>query len=167
MHKPAVKLAMFVKRVHASHRKLCQTLNGHTLHIVSLLYHQKFYSDCTCAWYFKSFLIFPVVKFHTSINPSALPVTRYCPSGENWAHSGYDFDPNLIVLFSRVGYFSSSRSFTAARPLNSRHRQSVWPQYIPRKFLLSKYLHWCTEQWKLNVWKININTHYIAEPSRD
>ena len=33
--------------------------------------------NVTWAWYFKSFLVFPVVKFHTSINPSALPVTRY------------------------------------------------------------------------------------------
>ena len=56
-----------------------------------------FHCHFTCAWYFKSFLIFPVVKFQTSINPSTLPVTRYCPSGEKAAHSTWDFWPNYIL----------------------------------------------------------------------
>lgn len=41
-----------------------------------------------------TFLIFPVVKFHTSMKPSTEPVTRYCPSGENREHSTWDFCPN-------------------------------------------------------------------------
>ena len=77
----------------------------------------------TCAWYFKSFLIFPVVKFHISTNPSALPVTRYWPSGEKEEHSGYDLVPNLIVLVSTVGYFSSSMSLMAALPLREEARE--------------------------------------------
>lgn len=48
----------------------------------------------TCAWYRRSFLIFPVVKFQTSTNPSTEPVTRNCPSGENRAHSMWAFCPN-------------------------------------------------------------------------
>ena len=46
------------------------------------------------AWYFKSFLIFPVVKLYTSMKPSTLPVTKYWPSGENLTHSGCDLVPN-------------------------------------------------------------------------
>ncbi len=46
------------------------------------------------AWYFKSLRIFPVVKFHTSINPSTEPVIKYWPSGENRAHSMFAFSPN-------------------------------------------------------------------------
>lgn len=42
----------------------------------------------------QTFLIFPVVKFHTSINPSTDPVTRYWPSGEKREHSTWDFWPN-------------------------------------------------------------------------
>lgn len=72
----------------------------------------------SCAWYFRSFRIFPVVKFQTSINPSTEPVTKYCPSGENLAHSTWDFWPNLICLDNWVGYFSSSWSLTAAFPRN-------------------------------------------------
>ena len=91
-----------------NHQKYkCQ---NHTLHT----YHTHL---PTCAWYFKSFLILPVVKFQTSTNPSALPVTKYCPSGEKAADSGYDLVPNLMVLVRKVGYFSSSRSLMAARPL--------------------------------------------------
>lgn len=72
----------------------------------------------SCAWYFKSFLILPVVKFHTSMKPSTEPVTRYWPSGEKRAHSTCDFWPNLICFDSCVGYFSSSWSRTAALPRN-------------------------------------------------
>lgn len=72
----------------------------------------------SCAWYFKSFLILPVVKFHTSIKPSTVPVTKYWPSGEKRAHSTCDFWPNLICFDNCVGYFSSSWSRTAAFPRN-------------------------------------------------
>lgn len=72
----------------------------------------------SCAWYFKSFRIFPVVKFQTSMKPSTEPVTKYCPSGENRAHSTCDFWLNLICLDSWVGYVSSSWSRTAAFPRN-------------------------------------------------
>lgn len=71
-----------------------------------------------CAWYFKSFLTFPVVKFHTSIKPSTLPVTKYCPSGENLEHSTCDFWPNFICLDICVGNCSSSWSRMAALPRN-------------------------------------------------
>lgn len=93
----------------------------------------------------QTFRIFPVVKFHTSMNPSTDPVTRYWPSGEKREHSTWDFWPNcrvqtdmklkrhheslwcggdscwcwtLMCLFSCVGKRSSSTSFTAALPLN-------------------------------------------------
>lgn len=69
------------------------------------------------AWYLRSFLIFPVVKFQTSRIPSTLPVTKYWPSGENRAHSTWDFCPNLICLAIWVGNVSSSCSLTAALPL--------------------------------------------------
>ena len=80
----------------------------------------------TCAWYFKSFRIFPVVKFQTSMNPSTDPVTRYWPSGENADASECDSDPNLICRLSCVGYFSSSCSRMAALPRN----KSIW---VPEK----------------------------------
>merc|ERR1719312_87831 len=70
------------------------------------------------AWYFRSFRILPVVKFHTSMNPSTEPETRYCPSGLNAADSMCDLLPNLICLESCVGYFSSSCSRIAALPRN-------------------------------------------------
>lgn len=54
----------------------------------------------------------------TSIKPSTLPVTRYCPSGEKRAHLTCDFCPNLICFDSCVGYFSSSWSLMAALPRN-------------------------------------------------
>ena len=80
----------------------------------------------SCAWYFKSFLILPVVKFQTSIKPSTDPVTKYCPSGENAEHSIWDLAPNLICLLISVGYFSSSCSRIAALPRN----KSIW---VPEK----------------------------------
>lgn len=39
-------------------------------------------------------LIFPVVKFQTSMNPSTEPVIKYLPSGEKRAHSTCDLRPN-------------------------------------------------------------------------
>lgn len=71
----------------------------------------------TWAWYLRSLRIFPVVKFQTSIKPSTEPVTRYCPSGENFAHSTWDFCPNLMCLVNWVGGCSSSCSLMAALPL--------------------------------------------------
>lgn len=80
------------------------------------------------AWYFKSLRTFPVVKFHTSMIPSTLPVTRYWPSGENRAHSTWDFWPNFICFTICVGYISSSWSLMAALPLN----KSI---VVPRKLM--------------------------------
>lgn len=87
----------------------------------------------SCAWYFKSFLILPVVKFQTSIKPSTDPVTKYCPSGENAEHSIWDLAPNLICLLISVGYFSSSCSRIAALPRN----KSIW---VPEKKKIEKSL---------------------------
>ena len=106
----------------------------------------------TWAWYFKSFLILPVVKFHTSMKPSALPVTRYWPSGENEAHSGYDLLANLIVLLSSVGYFSSSRSLTAARPLDGGREESYLSLSLSPLHSLSLplppfFLTWTSRWW--------------------
>ena len=41
----------------------------------------------SAAWYLRSFLILPVVRFHTSIKPSTLPEMRYWPSGLKRADS--------------------------------------------------------------------------------
>ena len=88
------------------------------------------------AWYFKSFRILPVVKFHTSIKPSTDPVTKYWPSGEKAEHSIWDFAPNLICLFIIVGYFSSSCSLIAAFPRN----KSIWvPEIL---FSILNFLFW-------------------------
>uniref|UniRef100_A0A182UQ31 Uncharacterized protein n=1 Tax=Anopheles merus TaxID=30066 RepID=A0A182UQ31_ANOME len=71
------------------------------------------------AWYFKSLRILPVVKFHTSMKPSTLPVTRYCPSGENSAHSTCDFWPNLICRASCVGANSLDDGTTDTSPASA------------------------------------------------
>jgi len=47
--------------------------------------------------YILTFRILPVVKFQTSMKPSTDPVIKYCPSGENRAHSTWDFRPNCII----------------------------------------------------------------------
>lgn len=59
-----------------------------------------------------TFLIFPVVKFHTSMKPSTEPVTRYCPSGENRAHSTCDFCPNCFKGEYKLSLISNLREAT-------------------------------------------------------
>lgn len=92
------------------------------------------------AWYFRSFLIFPVVKFHTSMKPSTLPVTRYCPSGENFTHSGWDFDPNWgqniiiqvsnlfpqAVTMSKIPKFPSQISTNSQNLSQCNHAKGWW-----------------------------------------
>lgn len=60
----------------------------------------------------QTFLIFPVVKFHTSMNPSTDPVTRYWPSGEKREHSTWDFWPNCKQArkHSEVKHVTTSHS---------------------------------------------------------
>ena len=55
-------------------------------------------------------LIFPVLKFHTSMNPSTDPVIKYLPSGEKRAHSTCDRRPNCgdtRQLFINIISFTS------------------------------------------------------------
>mmetsp|Transcript_46452 Transcript_46452/g.112936 ORF Transcript_46452/g.112936 Transcript_46452/m.112936 type:complete len:276 (-) Transcript_46452:244-1071(-) len=71
------------------------------------------------AWYLRSLRSLPVSWSQTSTNPSMLPDTRNCPSGEKAAHSACDFFPNLMVCVLFVGYSSLSSGLAAAVPLNT------------------------------------------------
>lgn len=67
-------------------------------------------------WYFKSLRSLPVWGSHTSTNPSALPVTRYCPSTCHWLytmsrHTGWEYNTFSVVLARELHRHRENRTW--------------------------------------------------------